>query len=77
MASVGSLESCDGGEFTAYQERLEAFFIANGIGQVDGEANEAELRNADKKKVVTLNLCYNFSYWKESLFDFKRCMPTS
>ncbi len=55
MASVGRIEPYDGScDLEAYLERLELYFIANNVGAISGDDNEAARRLADRKKVVTL-----------------------
>ena len=51
MASVGRIEPYDG---NCDLERLELYFIANNVGAISGDDNEAARRLADRKKVVTL-----------------------
>ena len=55
-ALIGSIGAFDPSleTFTAYLERLEQFYIANDIGQVDDDASEAVKRAADKKKVAVI-----------------------
>ena len=38
----------------AYLERLDAFFVANDLGQVEEGANAAAIQTADKKKVACM-----------------------
>ena len=53
----GILEPFDGVDFTDYSERLNAYFIANNIGQVAADASDTAKREAGKKKVaVTISL---------------------
>jgi hypothetical protein len=52
MSFIGVLEAFDGNDFESYQERLEAYFTANDIGQVTDENDETQKKNADKKKVA-------------------------
>ena len=55
MASVGRIEPYDGNcDLEAYLERLELYFIANNVGAISGDDNEAARRLADRKKVATL-----------------------
>ena len=49
---IGVLEPFSGNDFEPYQERLEAYFIANDIGQCEDDAEEAVKLKADKKKVA-------------------------
>ena len=59
----GVLEPFDGGDFIDYSERLNAYFIANNIGQVAAEANEAAKQAADKRKVaVTISVMGKSTY---------------
>lgn len=46
----GVLEPFDGGDFIDYSERLNAYFIANNIGQVAAEANELQNKLQTKGK---------------------------
>jgi hypothetical protein len=46
----GVLEPFDGGDFIDYKERLNAYFIANNIGQVAAEANELQNKLQTKGK---------------------------
>ena len=51
MLFIGVQELFEGNNFEPYQERPEAYFNANAIGQVGEDANDAQIRAADKKKV--------------------------
>ncbi|KAK3745991.1 hypothetical protein QZH41_005780 [Actinostola sp. cb2023] len=46
------IEPFDGEDFADYSERLNTYFIANNIGQVAADANDATKLAADKKKVA-------------------------
>ena len=52
MSVIGAIENFDGNDFEPYQERLEAYFIANDIGVVTDPNDEAQKKAADKKKVA-------------------------
>ncbi|CAB4007683.1 Retrovirus-related Pol poly from transposon [Paramuricea clavata] len=68
----GVLEPFDGGDFIDYSERLNAYFIANNIGQVAADANEAAKQAADKRKVaVTTSVMGKSTY--STLKDL--CLP--
>ena len=68
----GVLEPFDGGDFIDYSERLNAYFIANNIGQVAAEANEAAKQAAGKRKVaVTISVMGKSTY--STLKDL--CLP--
>ena len=55
LASVGRIEPYDGNsDLEAYLERLELYFIANNVGEISGDDNEAARRLAERKKVATL-----------------------
>eukprot|EP00794_Sanderia_malayensis_P002512 gene2512-2901_t len=57
MSTFGNLEPFEGGEFSSYKERLEAFFVANNIGIVPNDATDAVVRPAEQRKVaVTISL---------------------
>ena len=74
MSTFGNLEPFEGGEFTTYKERLEAFFVANNIGIVPGGANDAAVQAADRRKVaVTISLIGKKTY--ATLKDL--CLPDS
>jgi len=70
--TVGNLEPFDGEDFVAYQERLEAFFLANNIGIVAADAEAGVVRAVDKRKVaVTISLIGKKTY--STLKDL--CLP--
>ena len=52
MSFIGVLEAFAGNDFESYEERLEAYFTANDIGQVTEDNTDAEKKKADKKKVT-------------------------
>ena len=52
MAYVGVIESFTGSDFESYQERLEAYFLANDIGTINDDVTEEQRAVADKKKVA-------------------------
>ena len=69
---LGTLEPFDGTDFADYSERLNSYFIANNIGQVAEDAQEAERRAADKRKVaVTISVIGKKTY--STLKDL--CLP--
>ena len=49
---IGVPQAFDCKDFESYQERSEAYFTANDIGQIEDEENEIQKKKADKKKVV-------------------------
>ena len=51
MSFIGVLEAFTGDDFESYEERLEAYFAANDIGQVGDDDTGAIKKKADKKKV--------------------------
>ena len=53
---VGSIDCFDPTteSLDAYLERLDAFFVANDLGQVEEGANAAAIQTADKKKVACM-----------------------
>ena len=68
----GILEPFDGVDFTDYRERLNAYFIANNIGQVAVDASDTAKREADEQKVnVTISLIGKIAY--STLKD--HCLP--
>ena len=68
----GTLEPCDGADFTDYSERVNAYFIAHNIGQVAADASETAKRETDKKKVaVKISLIGKTAY--STLKDL--CLP--
>lgn len=72
MSTFGNLEPFDGGDFTAYKERLEAFFVANNIGVVAEDASNAVKQAAEQRKVaVTISLIGKKTY--ATLKDL--CLP--
>lgn len=73
--TVGSLEPFDGADdFSAYKERLEAYFVANDIGVVADDANSSVRRSAERKKIaVTISLIGKKTY--ATLKDL--CLPDS
>ena len=69
---LGTLEPFDGTDIADYSERLNSYFIANNIGQVAEDAQEAERRAADKRKVaVTISVIGKKTY--STLKDL--CLP--
>ena len=53
MTSVGRIEPYDGNcDLEAYLERLELYFIANNVGAISGDDNEAARRLADRKTLL-------------------------
>jgi hypothetical protein len=59
----GGLEPFDGGDYTDYSERLNSYFLANNIGQLEEGASEAAIQAADKKKVaVTISVIGKNTY---------------
>ena len=70
--NLGSLEPFDGVDFADYSERFNSYFVANNIGQLTSDANEAARRAADKKKVaVTITVIGKKTY--STLKDL--CLP--
>ena len=68
MASVGRIEPYDGNcDLEAYLERLELYFIANNVGAISGDDNEAARRLADRKKVATLLTLVGGAQWPSGL----------
>ena len=53
LGSVGEFDPASE-TFTAYFERLEQFFVANGIGQCPADATAAVVQEASKKKVAVM-----------------------
>ena len=51
MSFIGVLEAFTGDDFESYEERLEAYFAANDIGQVEDTDTDAVKTKADRKKV--------------------------
>ena len=51
MSFIGVLEAFTGDDFESYEERLEADFAANDIGQVEDTDTDVVKTKADKKKV--------------------------
>ena len=72
MSTFGNLEPFDGGDFSAYKERLEAFLMANNIGLVATDATAAVKLAAEQRKVaVTISLIGKKTY--ATLKDL--CLP--
>src|SRR6056300_578350 len=65
--TFGNLEHFDGGDFSPYKERLEAFFVANNIGLVASDAEER------RKVAITISLIGKKTY--STLKDL--CLPES
>ena len=72
MSFIRVLEPFDGNNFEPYQERLEAFFNANDIGQVGEDANDTQIRAADKKKVS-----HTIAVFRKTTYDTMKdlCLP--
>ena len=74
MFAFGNLEPFEGGEFSTYKERLEAFFVANNNGIVPDGATDAVVQAAERRKVAdTISLI-----GKKTYATFKDlCLPDS
>ena len=51
MSFIGVLEPFTGDDFESYEERLEAYFLTNDIGQFEDDDADAVKNKADKKRV--------------------------
>ncbi|KAK3737959.1 hypothetical protein QZH41_001659, partial [Actinostola sp. cb2023] len=72
---VGMIEPFDGEDFADYSERLNSYFIANNIGQVAADANEATKLVADKKKVAVTISVIGVSPTKEKVQAIQDAAP--
>ncbi|KAK3712037.1 hypothetical protein QZH41_000189 [Actinostola sp. cb2023] len=72
---VGMIEPFDGEDFADYSERLNSYFIANNIGQVAADANEATKLVADKKKVAVTISVNGVSPTKEKVQAIQDAAP--
>ena len=72
MAAVGQIEQFDGTNFEDYEDRLDAYFQANTIGQYKG-SDSGEIKTAAEKMklAVTISLIGKKTY--STLKDL--CVP--